>query len=288
MRLQRAPGLFVAALCLGLAGCTTTPTSGPTQLIDFPLASAHSDIAFALTTVSWRSLSCATNAGCPNGSASDAPLSFSLQVRRIANSLQNGARKLYPDLEQRVPRLAGGRFDVYVIDGDEPGSTSSANGRIALNSALNSPNAGRQPNDEWLAFIIAREMGHVIARHHEENSVVGMITSVLLNIIVPGSGLLKSAISTGGSSLAARSKKDEQAIEADAIAVKLLYAAGFRRRDIAQSLVAMPLLDDSEWSQRFRKSSGNLIADIRNADPPRSTARHRTKQRLALRGATNL
>jgi Zn-dependent protease with chaperone function len=58
------------------------------------------------------------------------------------------------------------------VTGDEAGSASSANGRIALNAALGK----LAPYDEWLAFVIARKMGHVIARHHEENSAASMAT----------------------------------------------------------------------------------------------------------------
>jgi Zn-dependent protease with chaperone function len=183
------------------------------------------------------------------------------QVKRVAGALQEGVRDMYPDLAQRVPGLGGG-FDVYVAEGNEPGSASSANGKIAINEALGVV----QPYDDWVAFVIAREMGHVIARHHEENSAASIAASVFMNIVIPGSGLLKSAVSAGGSGIAAKSRQDAQALEADAIAFSLLKAAGFSLRDVSLSLLVSPALpDDDPWSNNFRKSSGIFVDRVRNS-----------------------
>lgn len=213
-----------------------------------------------MTTGSRKTVACDENTNCPTQADKDA-IRFDLQVQRIAGVLQNGAEYLYPDLAQRIPGLEGSRFDVYVVDGDEPGSSSSANGKIALNAVL----GAWQPYDDWLAFVIAREMGHVIARHHEENSAASITTSVVMNFLIPGSSLLKGVLSTGGAGIAGRSKRDVQALEADAIALSLLKAAGFRLRDVSLSLLAAPaMLDDGLWSQNFRKSSDNLLVEVRS------------------------
>lgn len=232
-------------------------------MIDMPLASTHADIAFTMTTGSRHSAGCDGSVNCPAAAGTEAAARFALQVRRVADALQTGARHLYPDLAQRVPGLVDSRFDVYVVDGDELGSVSSANGRIALNAAL----GGRLPYDDWMAFVIAREMGHVIARHHEENSAAGIATSVIMNILIPGSSLLKTLMSAGGSEIAAQSKRDVQGMEADAIAINLLKAAGFRLRDISLTLLIDPvLLDEGQWSKDFRVSSGNFLAEVRRME----------------------
>ena len=58
-----------------------------------------------------------------------------------------------------------------------------------------------------------------------------------------------------------------QALEADAIALGLLRAAGFRLRDVALSLPMSPaLLDDGRWSKSFRESSGQLLAELRRTE----------------------
>lgn len=231
-------------------------------MIDIPLASIHSDIGFTISGSYRQEPDCSEAGNCPAQTDPDSAMHFARQVDRVAAALQNGARDLYPDLAQRVPGLLGNRFDVYVIAGDEPGSASSANGRIALNAALGKP----APYDEWLAFVIAREMGHVIARHHEENSAASIAASVILNILLPGSSLLKSAISAGGAGIAASSKREVQAPEADAIAFELLAASGFRLDDVALALrTGSAPAGDALWAQSFRTSSGNLRAEAGKA-----------------------
>lgn len=263
MALARLRSFFVATVCLGAAGCAGGPIGDRARVVGIPLASVHSDVAFSLTTGARQPLACAENTACPNEADGGAAVRFAMQVQRVAAVLQKGVEEVYPDLAQRVPDLSAQRFDVYVVEGDQPGSASSANGRIALNAALGS----WRPYDDWVAFVIAREMGHVIARHHEENSAASIAVSVLLNILLPGSGLLKSALSAGGSGIAAFSKTDVQATEADTIAFGLLKAAGFPLRDVSLSLLVAPVsLASSSWSTRFRRSSDGLLAEVRNEE----------------------
>lgn len=260
---SRLPRLFVAAACLGMAGCATVSTDNRARMVDMPLASTHADIAFTITTGSRHSEGCDDNLGCLAGADKDAATRFALQVRRVAGVLQEGAQRLYPDLMERVPGMVSGRFDVYVVAGDEPGSASSANGRIALNAGL----GARQPYDDWMAFVIAREMAHVIARHHEENSSAGIATSVIMNILIPGSSLLKSLMSAGGSGIAAKSQREVQSLEADAMALELLEAAGYHLRNIYLTLLIEPVvLDEGQWSRRFRASADLLVAKVRKSE----------------------
>jgi Zn-dependent protease with chaperone function len=213
------------------------------------LASAHSDIAFMLLNGTRQDPSLATNP--PAGA-----LPLALQVGRVAERLRRGANQAYPDLPARIPGFAQSGFDIYIARADSPGTASSASGKIAVSEAF----AALQPYDDWLAFVIAREMGHVIARHHEENSGLGMITSLVMNLILPGSSLLKSAASAAGSSIASGAKREQQAGEADAIAIRLLEAAGFELRDVSLSLrVAAARLDAGGWSQEFQKSTATLV-----------------------------
>jgi len=255
--------LLAATASLGIAGCATVSSENRARLIDNPLASAHADIGFTITTGARGSAPCDEGVICPGASASAEAVRFARQVQRLAGVLQKGAQDLYPDLQQRAPGLPAGRFDVYVVDANEQGSASSPNGRIALNSVLGT----QRPYDDWVAFVIAREMGHVIGRHHEENSMASMATSTLMNILVPGSGLLKMLLSAGGSAIAGRSQRGSQALEADAIARDLLEAAGFRLRDISLTLLIDPLvLDQSAWSGDFRRSSDNFLAHVRKTE----------------------
>jgi hypothetical protein len=251
----RLLALFLAA-GVGMAGCATAPTDSRTRLIGVPLAATHANLGFTITTGTKSRPACSGNADCAVPAEADAATGFAMQVQRLAEALQIGAENLYPDLAERVPEMVGNRFEVYVVEDDEPGSASSADGKIALHSGLGL----EQPYDDWLAFVIAREMGHVIARHHEENSAASIITSVIMNLIIPGSSLLKSALSAGASQIASISGREVQAQEADAIAMGLLNAAGFRHQDVSLALRITPAgSDDSQWSRDFRQSTDNFL-----------------------------
>jgi len=255
---------FIVAASIGMAGGAAAQPSNPERTAVLPLVTAHSDITFMLRAGSRQQAICADSPVCRNDGDAVASSStpIAAQVRRVTRTLQHGVESLYPDLALRIPGFADRGFDVYIAAGDEPGSVSSASGRIALSAAF----GVSQPYDDWLAFVIAREMGHVIARHHEENSSVSIATSVIMNILIPGSGLLKSAASTIGSELAVSSKRDRQTREADAIARNLLQAAGYDLHAVALSLaIASAGLGDGSWSQGFRKSSAQLIARTRGS-----------------------
>lgn len=263
MWLARVSGFWVVVMQLCLAACTLAPVADRPRIVDVPLAGVQSDIEFSITSASRADISCAENSACSTESGQGDVRLFVLEVERIAGALQKGALLQYPDPAWCTARSVGGCFDVYIVEGDEPGSSSSANGRIALHAAL-----GRwRAYDGALAFVIAREMGHVIARHHEENSSVSIATSVLLNIFVPVSGLFKSLVSLGGARLAATSNRDVQTMEADAIAFNLLEASGFRPNDVARSLLVAPVtLDESAWSKSFRKSSNKFVVAVRTSE----------------------
>lgn len=285
MWLEQTPTLCVVAGCLGVAGCAVSPPATPRQLVDMPIASAYADATFTLNTLSWRKVLCAADEKeCPAAGGER----FSGQIRRVAGRLQEGAWVLYPDLDQQIPNVADGRFAIYAIDADGPGSSATADGRIALNSGL----AAESPDDAWIAFVIAREMGHVIARHPEENSVLSLLASLALNVVVPGSGLIKTAISTAGSTLAASSKEAVQAREAETIALRLLKVSGYPLHDVARSLQnAPPLPEDNSWVRSFRKSSDKLMAEARDSEPQplspvRSPAIRRKPVAVTLAGPT--
>lgn len=260
----RTSGLFIVLIQFAICACSTAPVGDRSRVIDIPMASVQSDIEFSLVNRSRVSqMSCADNPACPEAFSENGDVRFNRNVAQIAGPLQATAMKLYPDLAWCTRKAVGGCFDVYLVDNETPGSSSSANGRIILNSGL----VQAQPDETVLAFVIAREMGHVIARHHEERSSVSIVTSVLLNVLIPGSGLVKSVISTGIGRIAAASNRDVQIVEADAIALNLLKGSGIAKRDVARSLLGTrAITDDSTWTTEFRRSSSKLITEVGQED----------------------
>lgn len=213
-------------------------------LLDAPamsLAALHSDIKFNLTAPARRVADPAVEA-------------LERQAQRVLGGLQASARNLFPRALARV-----GSFQVFVGDAPEISAMSSATGRIAINAGF----AALAPTDDWLAIVLAREMGHVIAGHHDSNSTASILTSVLMNMLLPGSTLVKSAASFAGSQLAAASGHERQLGEADGVALQLLEGAGYTARSLALNLVLGPgeaRLGDTRWAASFLGSSRAIVA----------------------------
>lgn len=228
---------------------SSAPVVTPAQSKASSLPSLHSDLKFSVLAPSRKAV--------PD--ADDVVLKS--QTLRIAESLQAAARGLYAD---KMKTLGG--FDVYIADSKDAETLSSATGKIALYGGI----AQLKPADDWLAFVIAREMGHVLAGHHDQNSAASILTSVIMNLIIPGSGLIKSVLSFAGSQAAAASGGEKQTQEADEIALKLLEAAGYSSRTVMLNLAQGPLderLGTGSWADSLRQSARTLIARQSAATP---------------------
>ena len=228
---------------------SAAPAVTPAESKASSLPSLHSDLKFSVLAPARKAV--------PD--ADDVVLKA--QTLRIAESLQAAARGLYAD---KMKTLRG--FDVYIADSKDAETLSSATGKIALYGGI----AQLKPADDWLAFVIAREMGHVLADHHDQNSAASILTSVIMNLIIPGSSLIKTALSFAGSQAAAASGGEKQTQEADEIALKLLEAAGYSSRTVMLNLAQGPLderLGTSSWADSLRLSARTLIARLNAAAP---------------------
>ena len=228
---------------------SAAPVVTPAESKASSLPSLHSDLKFSVLAP-------------PRKVVPDADdVVLTAQTSRIAESLQAAARGLYWDKMKSL-----GNFDVYIADSKDAETLSSATGKIALYGGI----AQLKPSDDWLAYVIAREMGHVLAGHHDQNSAASILTSVIMNLLIPGSGLIKSALSFAGSQAASASGGEKQAQEADEVALKLLEAAGYSARAVALNLAQGPFderLGTSSWADSLRQSARTLIARQSAATP---------------------
>ena len=234
----------LAAGFLVLGGCASSKITGREQFAELPLGvqATHANLKFSMTTPQRVELSeSAATAGTSH--TAHRLDRFIVQVTRVVKKLQLAVHRVYPRLASgAAPATTSGAadvsadiFEVFVVDSGVLGSASSASGKIALNAGLERLDA----SDEVVAFIAAREMGHVIARHGEESSANSLATSIVMNLLVPGSGLLKMTSSIIGSQFAADSNRDEKRREADAIALSLLEEAGYDSSETARGLASV-------------------------------------------------
>jgi hypothetical protein len=238
----RVAGRFAVAIACLTGGVAHADESGRFSN-GLSLAAVHSDIKFQVFA--------------PARAVDRAQDGFALQVKRVARGLETAALRLFPDAMSRI-----GAFDVYVADASEIAAQSSAVGRIALNAGFASLN----PTDDWIALVVAREMAHVVAGHHDNNSTASIITSVVMNLVLPGSGLVKSALSFAGSQVASNSGRERQLGEADAMALRLLEGAGYSMRAVALNITLGPKaaqLGDGAWARAFLASGEALVVATR-------------------------
>jgi len=249
--------LFGLAL---LAGCSTNPITGRDQIVVLPeLQAAYADIGFALSA---GSQSGASSIRCKKSCGSDAAVEeFAVRVETIAAQLDLSARAMSPELFERI-----GKFRVEVNGGLGAGSGSSAGGRVALGSGL----ADLEPTDTVIAFLLAREMAHVIARHDEENSGVSMAFSAL-GMLLPGINVLARFVATTlGSGMLKSSWAAQQRQEADEIAISLLERSSIAAHSVALELetgINRARVPDDEWGARYFESTERVA--VIAATPPR-------------------
>ncbi len=243
-----------------LSGCSINPSTGRKQMLALPaVQSAYADMGFAVSTGARRI------AGLPACAqdcvGAEVRAAFADRVKKIGMRLDASARDMYPALFDRI-----GRFQIEVNDALGVGTGSSAGGRIVLGSAL----AGLEPLDAVIAFLIAREMAHVIARHAEEDSGASLLFSAL-SLLLPVLNVTVRFVATAlGSGALKSSWAEQQQIEADGIAVALLERAGLPASSISVELVRglnRAGLSDDEWGARYVESAAR-VAQIAAASLP--------------------
>lgn len=179
---------------------------------------------------------------------------FDTQVQELGSHLAIAAYAMYPVLGAR-----GSRFVFSVVDKKEPGMASNAAGKIVVFRGIQR----LQLSEDALAFLIAREMGHVIGRHHDKNTSTKIIISVLASVLFPVisiftasnvvaqasnvTSLVTGATSYVGSEVVLARVKPSQLKESDDIALQLLEAEGRDIRSVTS--VLQQNKGDGNWSK---------------------------------------
>lgn len=171
---------------------------------------------------------------------------FSKRITLLGEQLSATAFLINPALQKRIPS-----FTFNVIDKKDLGTASNGGGKVVIFRGLQQ----LQLTDNALSFIIAREMGHVIGRHHTKNTSTKLIITALASVLFPAfavigassaaaqattTTLLTSAASTAtsmfGSEVALAKMKPSQLVESDNIAIDLLNHQDWDMRSVASIL----------------------------------------------------
>lgn len=264
----------VLSLCSLLAACATSPNGRSQLVVPQPVSAVYSEVNMRLELVA-----AADAKGACAESECDASKEFELRVARLGERLAAKAFDIYPDLRERI-----GRFEFVIAGKGEPGTTSNASGTVVIFGGTRT----LELSDPALAFVLAREMGHVIAQHHNENVATKIFVSVLAQVLLPMSGIIRSlSLLPGASGAAAASTATagagaatmatataasflgskamiasywpKQLEEADGIALAILARMGRDTQETADALAAAePRLDRGGWPQDLRASSSHV------------------------------
>ena len=264
----------ILACCAVLGGCAASPHDGRARMAaPAPVSAVYSEMNMQLTLVTMRDGTVEES-----GTAGDAPDAFEQRVARVGAKLAEAAFQLYPELRDRVES-----FEFVIADKAEPGTVSTSFGRAVILR----PVSALAPTEAALAFILAREMGHVIADHHAENTAASLAVSGLAYILFPFAGLAKvvgsvfvpggaaagasSSIAANASATAASlvgtrivvfSYRPKQQKEADAIALKLLGRLAYGAAAVVAAFAPVDLKTQAnDWLSALEVSVDRLAAD---------------------------
>ena len=240
--------------CLLLGGCATPADSKRSRLVvPSDLGAIYSDVemqarlAFVPEAPSCQPLDCT------------ATEEFRGRVRQLTERLMPAAMQLAREEKNGIPRMT-----VSVPGKSNIGTLSSASGSIVVFDGLRTLGL----SDPALAFVIAREMGHVIGKHHEENTATGLAVSVSVALLFPLAGILQgleaaytasTLASTATSFAGARAVRafyeEDQRLEADTYALTMLTHAGWPAREVAHAVrEAAPRYVGDGWMAELRDS----------------------------------
>ncbi len=194
---------------------------------------------------------------------------FDARVQQLGTQLSVTAFTLYPTLKKRVPQ-----FTFNVVDKKDPGTASNGAGKVVFFRGLQQ----LELTDDALSFIIGREMGHVIGKHHTKNTTAKLIISALASIAFPAlavisassaaaqattaTTLISSAASTAtsmvGSEVALAKMKPNQLAESDEIALKLLSNQNWDMYSVVNILQFDDDQIENSWIKDLQVSSDYL------------------------------
>lgn len=260
----------VLLLCF-VTACATSP-QGRTQLIapsalqGFSAVYSEIDMRLQLVTAAdapfCEDVECAANR------------LFDQRILALGRRLADAAFRQHAELHLRFPR-----FEFIVADKVDPGAASSAAGTVVIFRGVR----GLDLDDAALAFVLAREMGHIIVGHHDENVTTSIMVAVAAQILFPilnigalfssGAATTAAATTAAGSALAATAVasaasfagsralratyRPQHALEAEAMAMELLAAAAWDGREVSSQLEALRpgIQDEPSWTAELRESA---------------------------------
>jgi predicted Zn-dependent protease len=280
--------MLIALMAMLLATACATSPGGRTQITP-PVGFEGFSAVYSEIDMQLQLITAADAPGCHEADCL-ADRDFEQRVLAVGGRLADVAFRQHPDLHLRFPR-----FEIVVADKRDPGSASSAAGTVVIFRGTRNITQ----EEGALAFVLAREMSHVIGGHHDENVATSILVGVAAQVLFPflnipalfstgaaattaatsaatatvtstfANTAVASAASFAGSRALRASYRDQHVLEAEIMAMDLLAAAGWDGREVAGQLSALkaPLPDTPAWSEELYRSAQRIASLMQG--PPR-------------------
>lgn len=265
--------LFSLLLLFFITACATSP-EGRTQLVA-PAALQGFSAVYSEFDMHLQLVTAADSPPCREAVCA-ADWAFDQRILALGRRLADVAFRQHADLHLRFPR-----FDFVVADKVDPGAASSAAGTVVIYRGIRH----LELDDAALAFVLAREMSHIIGGHHDENVTTSILVALAAQILLPVLNIgalftggaattaattaasttvtttaVASAASFAGSRALRATYRPSHVIEAETMAMKLLGAAGWNGREVSDQLQAVrpALPDEADWTRELRESVARI------------------------------
>ena len=176
----------------------------------------------------------------------DSTYHFEQRVQRIGEALSQASFAKYPELSKRFEK-----FEFIVADKYDSGAKSTGAGTIVILRGVERLGF----DDASLAFIMAREMAHVVAGHYESNMLTSIAISLVVQLVMPffnlargaaavassspaATTLVGSAASMAGSQAFRANLRPGQLREAEEMGMEILELSGYDAKEVVDSLHA--------------------------------------------------
>lgn len=246
-RAWAAPLPVIAGVLLGVAtsGCATNGIDGKSDPREkaaggyLSSASAvHSELDMHMSL-----LLVANGRDCGDNDC-DSTYHFEQRVQAIGERLSQASFAKYPELSKRFDK-----FEFVVADKYDAGAKSSGAGTIVILRGVERLGF----DDASLAFIMAREMAHVVAGHYESNMLTSIAISIVVQLVLPvfnlargaaavastspaASTLAGSAASMAGNQALRANLRPGQLREAEEMGMEILVLSGYDAKEVVDSL----------------------------------------------------
>lgn len=166
---------------------------------------------------------------------------FDQRIQSLGLALIQTAMLVYPQQQSRL-----GRMEFGVVEKRDAGIASNSKGRIMVFRGLQD----MQLSDDALAFIMAREIGHVLAGHHRTNISTKLMISALASVLFPAVAVV-AASSTAAQASTATTLITSAASTATSVIGGEVAVSSMKPVQLNESVdIAFQIMQQGEWDIR--------------------------------------